>query len=89
MTTPCKNCPFKVGSPMGYDADAMETLDDGYEPRCHSLVGADNIFSEDWPTTQRCVGHDLWESGATGFTRPFLITRAAAAAAIGEGTSHG
>lgn len=73
----CKSCPFREGSAMAYDADAMECLDDGNEPACHSKVGVGAIFAHA-PLSPvdgtRCAGHDLWEAGTPGFAKPALIS---------------
>lgn len=76
MTAACKSCPFRAGSAMAYDADAMEALDDGDEPACHSKVGVGSIFAHA-PLSPaegtRCAGHDLWAAGAPGFCKPAAI----------------
>lgn len=70
---PCKNCPFRAGSSLGYDADALEALDEGLEPSCHSMVGLDSIFAKADPGANRCHGHDQWRSGADGFRIPVEV----------------
>ncbi len=67
----CAECPFRVGSQVCYDADALEALEDGAEPSCHMVVGMDSIFFAEPPTDkQRCTGHDRWIDGAEGFREP-------------------
>ena len=67
----CAQCPFRVGSGVCYDADALEALADGAEPSCHMVVGMNSIFHAEPPTDkQRCTGHDLWIDGAAGFREP-------------------
>ena len=76
MTTACANCPFRVNSPYGYDADALECLDEGYEPSCHNHAGFDGIFHVDWPTgVQACHGHAAWQNDEPGFQRPVLTNQ--------------
>lgn len=71
----CKDCPFRDGSPVCYDADALEALNDGMTPSCHVVVGDDSIFRFDFPTDQqRCAGHDLWVEGRAGFVLPSRAT---------------
>lgn len=69
----CANCPFRSDSKLGYDADAMEALNNGHEPSCHAVVGLDAIFV-DAPTHQtRCLGFVKWLKRARGFKKPKLI----------------
>lgn len=75
MTTAsaCASCPFRVGTSMRYDADAMECLHDGNEPACHSKVGRDRIFVHSpmsAPEGSRCAGYDLWIAGDPGHQQP-------------------
>lgn len=74
---PCDECPFRASVRMAYDADAMEALDEGFEPSCHKIVGPDNIFTIDYPTTTRCAGHDAWVDGVEGFAKPNLLKESA------------
>ena len=74
-TAACKECPFRIGAPMSYDADAIEALNDGCEPSCHMAVGVDAIFCAE-PPAHRCHGHDLWCAGAPGFQTPKEIPHA-------------
>ena len=71
----CKNCPFREGSPLGYDSDAMEALEDGIEPSCHSLVGVDRIMRE-IPGT-RCEGYEAFCRGEPGYQSPNLVEEVA------------
>ena len=66
----CDQCPFRVSANFVYDRDAMESLDDGWEPSCHKLVGVDAIFHEPFPQATRCRGHDAWIAGEHGFLTP-------------------
>lgn len=77
MKTACKNCPFRIGSPMGYDPDAMEALDEGYEPSCHATAGVDLIFALDWPTESLCAGYRAWTNDEPGFRKPTAVRAAA------------
>jgi hypothetical protein len=71
MRTACPSCPFRKGSPLGYDDDAIEALDDGHIPSCHAVVGKDCVFQNDMPSEEhRCAGHDAWDEGRPGFCRP-------------------
>lgn len=68
----CKSCPFKDSAEAYiYDQDAMEALDNGDDPACHTIVGADAIFHEA-PFTPRhpCEGHRRWLNGEEGFKKP-------------------
>lgn len=68
---PCIECPFKAVSPIVYDSDALEALDEGYEPSCHAVVGFGAIFEDSCPDgSKACVGHALWLAGAFGYTHP-------------------
>lgn len=84
MKSACKNCPFRSGSPMGYDGDAMEALEEGYEPSCHGVVGADSIFALDWPIESLCAGFKAWENDEPGFCKPAPIRAAASIGSSGE-----
>lgn len=75
MKTACKNCPFRAGSSMGYDADAMEALDDGYEPSCHAIAGVDAIFAIDIPEESLCAGYAAWCNDESGFRKPAALAR--------------
>lgn len=68
---PCTECPFRHGSPMSYDADAIIALDEGYEPACHLVVGLSVIF-EDWnpDDSKRCIGYECYMNGVNGFRKP-------------------
>ncbi len=73
MRAPCRACPFRVGSPVGYDADAMEALESNIEdPNCHGAVGVDAIFSRPPTDKTRCTGYDLWAADAAGYQKPSL-----------------
>jgi hypothetical protein len=67
----CANCPFRVGSPLGYDADAMEALDAGHEPSCHEVVGLDAVMTGG--PDERCLGYEAWCDGKRGFQKPALV----------------
>ena len=69
---PCSKCPFRIGSSIGYDLDAMEALEDGWEPSCHKLVGKNSIFKERSPVANRCRGYDAMQQGEKGFGPPKL-----------------
>ncbi len=67
----CTSCPFRTHAKLGYDADAMEWLEKGYEPSCHLIAGLDGIFNEILPSdTERCAGYDAWQEGLAGFSKP-------------------
>lgn len=72
MKTPCRHCPFRADSPLGYDADALEALKTGQEPSCHVVVGMESIFNRVPDQITRCVGHDAWAAGVPGFVEPHL-----------------
>lgn len=74
--TACPNCPFRVGSPLKYDADAAECLDNGETPACHSKVGLDAIFHHapmDPPAGKVCLGYEAWVREEPGFARPRML----------------
>lgn len=74
MKTPCKPCPFRIGSGTQYDADAIEALDDGNEPSCHCKVGNDAIFRAVIPTdAQACHGFREWQNGTAGYAKPIQV----------------
>lgn len=64
---------------MGYDADAIECLDQGEEPACHEIVGPDSIFAHA-PFTpgerEACTGHTAWRAQLPGFGRPLALAGA-------------
>ena len=66
----CSTCPFRLGSRVVYDDDALEALADGWLPSCHQIVGMQAIFHEPFPTSSRCRGHDAWARGDDGFAAP-------------------
>jgi hypothetical protein len=69
----CENCPFRDGSLMSYDADAMAALADGDEPACHAVVGLDSIFVHSPFTPEdaiACLGFRFWLKRKKGFRRP-------------------
>lgn len=70
MKAACRECPFRIGSALCYDADALEALDDGAEPSCHMVVGMGSIFFAEPSEKQRCGGHDLWASETPGYREP-------------------
>lgn len=73
MSGVCLNCPFKASSPLGYDADAMECLEAGEEPACHSKVGKDAVFAHvPFEPPHPCIGFLRWAEGVDGFNRPHL-----------------
>lgn len=65
-TTACAECPFRVGSPLRYDADAMDALESGFVPACHLESGMDAIFVGG----DTCRGYEAWERGESGFSEP-------------------
>ena len=69
----CEQCPFRTGPVFKYDSDAMEALYEGLEPSCHKIVGAYAIFHDPFPTAKRCAGHDYWDAGERGFSKPKLV----------------
>lgn len=70
----CSECPFIAGSKTRYDEAAMEALDEGYDPACHSVVGRDSIFNEIFPGLDiACFGHSAWLNETPGFCKPKLI----------------
>lgn len=76
MRSACQNCPFRRGSPLGYDRDAMEALRDGNEPSCHMVVGIYAIFSAPQMVPAEhaaCVGYRAWCAGVRGFVKPRLV----------------
>ena len=71
MVKPCKTCPFLPNAKFGYDRDAMERLDEGREPSCHSIVGLDVIFDDILPSDQTiCKGYLGWLNKEPGFVKP-------------------
>lgn len=68
----CASCPFRTGSPLAYDVDAIEALDAGYEPACHSIVGKRAIFREApyTPPEKLCTGYLRWAAGRPGYSKP-------------------
>ena len=68
--TACNACPFRIGSKTVYDADAMESLNDGFTPSCHKAVGTQRIFCDPFPSATRCRGYDAWTDGVDGFAVP-------------------
>ena len=68
--TVCRNCPFRAGSTLGYDADAIEALDSGLTPSCHVQVGTEQIFQDD---EKACAGFQAWLEDRPGFRKPFLV----------------
>lgn len=69
--TACRDCPFRVGSPHGYCDDGHDALAHDAEPSCHEIVGAENQFSDPFPTAaNRCVGHDKWHDKKPGYQLP-------------------
>lgn len=76
MRQPCNFCPFRVGSGMAYDEDAMEALDNDFDaPCCHAVVGPDSIFATEATSKNRCVGYDKWAAGESGYQRPNLLPK--------------
>lgn len=73
----CGPCPFRDSpSAYAYDADAMEALEDGNVPACHSIVGADAIFHDaPFDPKHPCVGHQKWAAGEDGFKKPDVINK--------------
>lgn len=70
----CRDCPFKLGSRIAYDRDAMDALTAGYTPSCHMVVGMDAIFNDPFPSEKvACRGHEEWQDGRSGFGLPKLI----------------
>lgn len=71
---PCATCPYRTGSRIAYDNDALEALDAGYEPSCHQVVGADRIFAVDCPDAATyCVGYERWITEQPGYQRPAAL----------------
>lgn len=71
MKTACAQCPFRVGSDILYDENALEALDSGHEPACHMVVGRSSLFSAVFPSdAQVCAGYGAWIDGEPGFCRP-------------------
>lgn len=72
MTRPaCRDCPFRVGSPLHYDADAMERLAAGDVPGCHARVGHQHVFATLSPPAQDvCVGYEEWLDDLPGRAYP-------------------
>ena len=73
----CKHCPFRESpDAYAYDADAMEALEEGHNPACHTIVGADAIFHDaPFDPKHPCIGHQKWVDGETGFTKPEVTSQ--------------
>lgn len=71
--SPCKNCPFRVGSINGYDQDGMEALDSIDPPCCHEVVGAGRQFAQDATPENICKGYEAWLRNEPGFQIPYLV----------------
>ena len=69
----CDACPFRASIQMVYDEDAMNALNDGWEPSCHKLVGMSAIFNDPFPTFARCRGYDSWLADECGFVTPTVV----------------
>lgn len=74
MKPPCPHCPFREASNIRYDADAMEALRDGLEPRCHCVVGMDSIFAAEPTELTACRGYLAWIEGQPGYREPRPLT---------------
>ena len=71
---PCGDCPFKCGSPNGYDADGLELLDEGREPGCHKIVGPSLQFDDPFPNDDTiCIGYLNWLGEKENFQKPYLV----------------
>ena len=66
----CASCPFREGSPLGYDVDGIDALDDGCEPSCHEIVGFDRVFAHGIVSPAPCRGFAAYLREAPGFARP-------------------
>jgi len=70
IKTACPSCPFRVGSNIVYDADAMEALNNGFIPSCHQIVGTETIFDNLIPGDAICNGYIAWNCGDVNFSAP-------------------
>lgn len=71
MRKPCDECPFKYNSPLQYDDDAREVLEqDGLSPSCHKIVGMDSIFADLATRDTECIGYLKFKNGDEGFRSP-------------------
>lgn len=72
-TDACAKCPFRASSPLCYDADAHEALENGETPACHARVGLQMIFAhapmDPEPGTE-CGGYQKWLDSKSGFRTP-------------------
>lgn len=69
----CANCPFRADSELGYDADAIEALNEGHDPSCHAVVGLDAIFVDAPNHQTRCLGFVKWLNRTPGFRKPKFV----------------
>jgi hypothetical protein len=67
----CVNCPFRASSPLWFDADGLEALDEGREPGCHVIVGNNLQFNNPLTTADEvCIGYLRWVANRPGYNRP-------------------